>query len=85
MVRMLRSSRCARGRSRVMCVWVVFARARRPGGGGGGGRRRRRHPSSSSSSRVTLKRSIGAARGGLVVRGCARARGCDGRGRMRME
>jgi len=83
MVRMLRSSRCARGRSRVMCVWVVFARARRPGGGGGG--RRRRHPSSSSSSRVTLKRSIGAARGGLVVRGCARARGCDGRGRMRME
>jgi len=83
MVRMLRSSRCARGRSRVMCVWVVFARARRPGGGGGGGRRR--HPSSSSSSRVTLKRSIGAARGGLVVRGCARARGCDGRGRMRME
>jgi len=83
MVRMLRSSRCARGRSRVMCVWVVFARARRPGGGGGGGGRR--HPSSSSSSRVTLKRSIGAARGGLVVRGCARARGCDGRGRMRME
>lgn len=66
---------CARSIACDVCVSGVRTRAA-PGSSS---------PSSSRlGARVTLKRSIGAARG-LVVRGCARARGCDGRGRMRME